>query len=102
MTVQKRWLTFLLLFSILVTMLSTAFLLQPAAATESVPSEGPIYLLRDDHGLLALYDPDSGELIRRYEIYTHLLPTADVDALRKGIEIYTDAELERLIEDFGG
>ena len=102
MTVQKRWLTVLLLLCILVTAVSAAFLLQPADASESASRSGPIYLLRDDHGLLALYDPDSGELLRRYEIYTHLLPTADVDALREGITVYTDAELERLIEDFGG
>ena len=81
MTVQKKWMTFLLILCILVTAMSTAFLLQPTAASESAPPAGPIYLLRDDHGFLALYDPD---------------------ALREGIPVYTDSELERLIEDYGG
>ena len=102
MTVQKKWMIFLLILCILVTAMSTTFLLQPTAASESAPPAGPIYLLRDDHGFLALYDPDSGELIRRYEIYTRLLPDTDLDALREGIPVYTDSELERLIEDYGG
>ena len=57
MTVQKKWMTFLLILCILVTAMSTAFL---------------------------------------------LLPDTDLDALREGIPVYTDSELERLIEDYGG
>ena len=103
MTRRKNWMIFLLILSIFVTVISTAALFLPASAAQpqSSASAKPLYLLRDHAGYLALYDPESGQMIEQYEIYTRLLPDNDVDALREGIEIYSESELSRLLEDFG-
>ena len=104
MSTRKNWMVFLLVLCILVTMLSVATLLFPASAAQphSVQSAQPLYLLRDHGGYIALYDPTDNHLIRQYEIYTRLLPQTDVDALQAGIAVYSEEELSRLIEDFGG
>ena len=60
-----------------------------------------VYVLRDNGGRLALYDAENGSLLRQYDVYTHLLPAVDVDMLRAGIDIYSDDQLQRLIEDYG-
>ena len=44
---------------------------------------------------------ESGSLLRQYDVYTHLLPAVDVDMLRAGIDVYSDDQLQRLIEDYG-
>ena len=36
-----------------------------------------------------------------YDIYTRLLPENDLLHLQKGIPVYSDAELQTLLEDFG-
>ena len=98
MSVRKKWMLFLMVLCLAVTIASVASLAIPAAAKE--PS-GPVYILRDNGGRLALYDAESGSLLRQYDVYTHLLPAVDVDMLRAGIDVYSDDQLQRLIEDYG-
>lgn len=62
----------------------------------------PQYLLRDDGGRLAVYSADGLQELTRYDILTRLLPENDMETLRAGLPVYSDAELARLVEDYGG
>lgn len=62
----------------------------------------PQYLLKDDGGFLAVYTPDGATEVAKYEVLTRLLPENDFAALQAGVPAYSDAELQRLIEDYGG
>ena len=73
----------------------TALILRPVTPT---PSK---YVLKDDGGLLALFDAESNTPRVRYDIYTQLLPPADTEALRYGIPVKSPDELARLLEDLG-
>lgn len=100
MAVRRRWMGILMALCILVTVASLISLAVPAQAREAVAQ--PIYILQDQGGKVGLWDARTGELLCRYEIYTHLLPAADAEALQDGIDIYTDQQLVRLLEDYGG
>ena len=53
------------------------------------------YLLKDNAGRLALYTPDGTGPLAQYDVYTRLL------ALQQGVSIYTEAELQQKLEDYG-
>lgn len=61
----------------------------------------PRYLLKDSAGYLALYAADGSGPLARYDIYTRLLPEADVLALQQGITVQDEAELQQKLEDYG-
>lgn len=62
----------------------------------------PRYLLKDCAGHIALYAADgTGPLAEYDQIYTRLLPEGDVLALQQGVPVYTDAELQKRLEDYG-
>jgi len=65
------------------------------------PAPGPKYILRDDGGHLALFEPGGGAAVAEYDVYTRLLPEEDVLALQTGVEIYSDIELQKRLEDYG-
>ena len=99
MSLSRKWLIALMIFCLLITAASLGSLALPAQAQETAPQ--PICVLRDDGGRLALWDR-SGRLLQRYEIYTRLLPAQDAEQLVRGVDIYSRAQLERLLEDYGG
>ncbi len=74
------------------------FFSPPAASS---PSSGYSYVLKDHHGRLALFAPDEAQPVQVYEVYTRLLPEQDVLSLQAGIPLDSEAELQRLLEDFG-
>ncbi len=51
--------------------------------------------------MVALFD-EEGAIIEVYEIYVHLLPPEDAQALNEGIKIESEQQLRQLLEDFGG
>ncbi len=51
--------------------------------------------------MVALFD-EEGAVLEVYEIYVHLLPPDDAQALSEGIKIDSEDQLRRLLEDFGG
>lgn len=64
--------------------------------------EEPLYLLKDNAGHVALYTGDgTGPLAQYDEIYTRLLPEADVLALQQGVPVYSEVVLEKRLEDYG-
>ena len=59
------------------------------------------YLLKDNAGRLALYTPYGTGPLAQYDVYTRLLPEPDCLALQQGVSIYTEAELQQKLEDYG-
>lgn len=59
------------------------------------------YLLKDNAGRLALYTPGGTGPLAQYDVYTRLLPEPDCLALQQGVSIYTEAELQQKLEDYG-
>lgn len=74
-----------------------------AAQKQLQPSPTPAaqYLLKDHAGHVALYAADGAGPLAEYEIYTRLLPEADVQALSTGVPVENDAALQRILEDYG-
>lgn len=71
----------------------------PAPAVSAEPP--PLYLLRDDDGRLALYAPGDPLPVRTYDVYTRLLPEPDRRRLLAGVEIFSEAQLQQRLEDYG-
>ena len=92
----RRWFILLCLLTVLLSFLAVKLNKQRNTA----PS--PQYLLRDDGGRICLFSADGSEELRKYDILTRLLPEGDVEALRTGVPVYTEDELLRLVEDYGG
>lgn len=61
----------------------------------------PQYLLKDNAGHVALYAADGSGPLAQYDIYTRLLPEADVLALQQGIAAQDEADLQQKLEDYG-
>lgn len=61
----------------------------------------PQYLLKDNAGHVALYAADGSGPLAQYDIYTRLLPEADVLALQQGIAVQDEADLQQKLEDYG-
>ena len=47
------------------------------------------------------YTPDGTGPLAQYDVYTRLLPEPDCLALQQGVSIYTEAELQQKLEDYG-
>lgn len=59
------------------------------------------YLLKDNAGRLALYTPDGTGPLAQYDVYTRPAAGAGLPALQQGVSIYTEAELQQKLEDYG-
>lgn len=62
----------------------------------------PMGYLKDDGGHLAYYQAGAQEPTRRYDVLTRLLPESDTEDLLAGVAVYSDSDLARLVEDYGG
>ena len=92
----RRWFILLCIVTVLLSLLAVNL----NTRRNSAPT--PRYLLRDDGGRLCLFTADGSEELQKYDILTRLLPDGDVEALRTGVPVYTEDELRRLVEDYGG
>lgn len=93
---QRLWAVILLLC------LLTVALALGSIRLAALSDRSPAYLLKDDGGYLAVYTPDGITQVKKYDILTRMLPEGDFAALQAGVPAYSDAQLERLIEDYGG
>ena len=63
------------------------------------------YCLQDSGGRVAVYtcraDGTPGTLIRVTGIYTNLLPENDAVRIKRGVTVYSERELDLLLEDLG-
>ena len=100
---SKRWFWVLAALCALALALALLWMLAPRSV-EPAPRQ-PLYILRDVNGRVARYEPDQDTAQTPAEVYagvyTNLLPEQDVLALREGIPVYSEEELQRLLEDFG-
>ena len=62
--------------------------------------EAEAYILGEWEGRLAVYRPGETEPESVLDVYLGLLPPADAQALREGIPVADDEELDRRLEDF--
>lgn len=61
----------------------------------------PMYRLSVWQGRVAVFDGETGELLRVTEMPYASLPEPDQLALEQGIDIRTQTELAQLLEDYG-
>ncbi len=64
-----------------------------------LPSE-VLYRLYECGGKIGIYDAKTDILIDIIDVLASTLPVSDRKALKKGIEIYTFADLAKIIDDF--
>lgn len=96
----KLWVTLLALLCVVGLALSLFWMVRPSRPGQENGAAAP-YVLKDWGGKLAVFASEGGEPLQVYDVYTHLLPEGDVAALRKGIPLESEAQLDRLLEDFG-
>ncbi len=99
---SKTWFWALCALCAAALLISLMWLFAPQTVLPADPP--PAYTLRDEGGRVAVYTgeasaPDAPLAV--YDIYTRLLPENDLLHLQKGIPVYSDAELQTLLEDFG-
>ena len=62
------------------------------------------YMLKDDNGYIGIYNLDQNDnvtgLNKMTDISTEYLTDTDVLGLQKGIRVYTDVNLNKMLEDF--
>ncbi len=66
----------------------------------ATPPPAPAYTVTEDGGHLAVISAEGAKQVYN-NVYTYLLPEDDIEMLRKGIPVYSEAELRALLEDFG-
>ncbi len=73
---------------------------QPSSQNYSTTSE-PMYILKEHQGIAAVFTPNSPEPKRKLkDIVIESLPEYDKSLLKTGIKVYSEKELQRLIEDY--
>ena len=100
MDISLKWIRRLcVLLAVLLLCLSVLLTMQQYDEAQTPPA-APLYTVKDEGGRVAVIDQEKGseEVLR---LYTHLLPEKDVEALREGIPVYSEAELSALLEDLG-
>ena len=61
-----------------------------------------LYIMKEHDGKISVYDAEQNEIIQILDVYVFTLPETDRKFLKDGINIYSDAELRQLIEDYTG
>ena len=56
------------------------------------------YTVKEHEGRVGIYE--NGELTYLLDVYTKTLPKSDRDLLKEGIMAYSEAELQKIIEDY--
>lgn len=69
--------------------------------TEQTESQQPKYILKEYNGGIAVFTPNSDKPKAEYtQVMVKSLPEYDKMLLKAGIKVYSDKELQRLIEDY--
>ena len=100
---SKRWFWVLAALCALALALALLWMLAPRSV-EPAPRQ-PLYILRDVNGRVARYEPDQDTAQPPPKYTPGYTPTCcrsrTLLALREGIPVYSEEELQRLLEDFG-
>ena len=65
-----------------------------------VSTPNPLYIVKDNDGIITIYRYDENEPYETTDIRIDSLPEYDRESLKKGIFVYSDEQLGRLMEDF--
>jgi len=90
------WIT---LLSIITIIASITFI--PAGSAQAL-DKVPAYTLREYHGKIGVFRHDQTVPEKIINTAVNALPEFDRQSLADGIEVYSQEELARLIEDFDG
>lgn len=93
---------FAVLFLISAIKLSYPANMQENNIIRSVSStDNPMYILKEHNGTVAVFTADGNKLYRELpDIIFDTLPEYDRTLLKTGIKVYSQKELQRLIEDY--
>ena len=64
-------------------------------------AECKLNALQESGGYLALYSGDGQGPLAEYDIRVRMLPEQDVLALQQGVPVQDEAELQKMLEDYG-
>lgn len=96
-------------FFLLTVLLAVIVLFTQTAKDETVsplPPSGlsgnpsPMYVMKSYGEIIGIYNYGENEPVRLVNVTVRKLPKKDIDSLEKGIEIYSNDELNSLLEDF--
>lgn len=76
----------------------TQSVVQSESETSKDESDG--YIISEYNGKIAVFKKSSSEPLYVSDVYVSSLPQADTEILKKGIEVNTKKQLNRLIEDY--
>lgn len=78
---------------------------QANVLAQAMPEQTPatVYYLCDDGGRVAVYENNGGDMhrIQLTSIYVNLLPEGDALRIKNGLTVYSEKELDALLEDLG-
>ena len=76
-------------------------ILEVTAPTESVTvAERGLYTITQKNGIIVVIYNETGDVIKTTDTAVSILPVQDQQAIKKGIQVYNDKELAKLLEDF--
>ncbi len=106
MTISKRAFYSRIAF-VIITVLA-AGILTFSALSESAPLESddikpmPVYTVKEYNGFLAVFPYQSDLPTQITEVYVDSLPESDRKKISNGMQIYSEDELQTLLEDYDG
>lgn len=62
--------------------------------------EDTVFIIKEYNGMIAVFNKKSDEPLFVSEVSINNLPLADKKILQSGIEVFSEKELKRLIEDY--
>lgn len=74
----------------------------PSAPPPTTAAPSPYAYLRAWEGRLAVFRPAQATPTEVHEVFLQTLPSAEQQLLQAGIPVYSEEELQRLLEDYTG
>lgn len=91
----------LFILAIILTTLTVAFYFSNrASATEPSNTDNYKYTIVDYNGKVSVVRRGEDAPYEVYDTYTNSLPEIDQSELKEGVRIYSDAQLQKAIEDY--
>lgn len=89
------------ILAIIITVLTVAFYFSNRASATEQPEEGAyLYTIIDHEGKVSVVRRGEEEPYQVFDTYTDSLPKVDQEELQKGVRIYSNAQLQKAIEDY--
>lgn len=92
----------LMSFSLISLLITGIFFSAKDSEYEAPQTQNPQYILKEYFGRIGIFTEDESIPYEILEADISYLPKTDTEKLKEGIEVYSEEELYRLIEDFSG